>query len=153
MGLSANEVTAWLVSCINKPTTRPESHANDFLNAKSHAREKTQSACRVVCCIYYILNKVSVSWLFLPVIVPLTLQYSFLTTSLIIHTTLTCLASMSLLTDTKSLIGSPTNTKMEYKTTMLPVWVANLWSGGQSQLQTVCWPRRQVVFSLDNEIS
>ena len=40
MHLSANKVTAWLVSCVNKPTRRQESRANDFLNAKSHAREK-----------------------------------------------------------------------------------------------------------------
>ena len=31
---------AWLVNRVNKATTRLTSHANDFANAKSHARKK-----------------------------------------------------------------------------------------------------------------
>ena len=42
MGFSVHEVIR--VSClsrdVNKPTTRQTRHANDFVNAKSHAREK-----------------------------------------------------------------------------------------------------------------
>ena len=36
----------WLAYGANKPTTRQTSHADDFVNAKSHAREKPQgNAC------------------------------------------------------------------------------------------------------------
>ena len=51
MALSVNKVIrvacqshSWFVLCtlggVNKLTTRQTSHANDFVNAKSHAREK-----------------------------------------------------------------------------------------------------------------
>ena len=45
MGFSVHEVIR--VSClsrdVNKPTTRQTRHANDFVNAKSHARERTSA--------------------------------------------------------------------------------------------------------------
>ena len=34
--LALTKSFAWLVGCVKKPTTRQTSHANDFVNAKSH---------------------------------------------------------------------------------------------------------------------